>query len=560
MKTVLMLFILICSCILLQAQVTSVGLAAPTAVFDVSGSPVTTTGTLTLTFDSQSQNLFFASPDGMSGTPSFRSILATDLPIVGSGTQGIISNNTGSTQVFGDGDKEFPDKLFLSNGTTANPSLAFSGAHTTGLSWVTGEAINGSFSGTQRFQFTSLGKLVLSDCEEFDPKLDFNIYHDSNDDSPAQDGGINITTYGGTDCVYPDCHFATVTGRTASGSKGTPQATVVDQGLIELSGKGYTGSAFETSNRGVFGIYAAETHDGSGQGTYALVRTTPINSTTIHTSMLIDPEGNAGLTHSSFNTSLPNGWDATADSRFFSIESNATNKDAGILMQNASGNRGLNVWFDYSGNFAYIDDIRNDQASGVGFRFRTAGTPEAALTMLYNDAGDHVYINAGKDVTPDNLFTVGDNSEFQVDVNGKVAKYNNIATVSNGVPAEYAIAQATNKSAAQAATTIYTTPAADGFYRISWVCTITTQASTSSILGPFTVSYTGATDNVVKTWPSNNINNFNQCATNSTATGVISGCMTIYAKASTNIQFTVGYTSSGVTSMVYDYNIVCEKL
>ncbi|HNF70311.1 MAG TPA: hypothetical protein PLL28_13105, partial [Chitinophagales bacterium] len=66
MKPVSILFILICSCIYLQAQVTSVGLAAPTAVFDVSGSPVTTTGTLTLTFDSQSQNLFFASPDGMS--------------------------------------------------------------------------------------------------------------------------------------------------------------------------------------------------------------------------------------------------------------------------------------------------------------------------------------------------------------------------------------------------------------------------------------------------------------------------------------------------------------
>lgn len=59
--------------------VTSVSLALP-SIFTVSGSPVTTSGTLTGTLVSQSANLFFASPNGSSGTPTFRGILNNDLP------------------------------------------------------------------------------------------------------------------------------------------------------------------------------------------------------------------------------------------------------------------------------------------------------------------------------------------------------------------------------------------------------------------------------------------------------------------------------------------------
>ncbi len=59
--------------------VTSVGLAMP-SIFNVSGSPVTTSGTLTATLASQSGNMFFASPDGSTGTPAFRGITSNDLP------------------------------------------------------------------------------------------------------------------------------------------------------------------------------------------------------------------------------------------------------------------------------------------------------------------------------------------------------------------------------------------------------------------------------------------------------------------------------------------------
>lgn len=59
--------------------VTSVALSLPSFI-TVSGSPVTTSGTLTGTLASQSANAVFAAPDGSAGTPTFRSLVAADIP------------------------------------------------------------------------------------------------------------------------------------------------------------------------------------------------------------------------------------------------------------------------------------------------------------------------------------------------------------------------------------------------------------------------------------------------------------------------------------------------
>ena len=77
--------------------VTSVGLALPN-IFTVTISPVTTTGSLTATLASQSANRVFASPNGSAGTPTFRSLVAADLPTVpiaggGTGLTSPIANN-----------------------------------------------------------------------------------------------------------------------------------------------------------------------------------------------------------------------------------------------------------------------------------------------------------------------------------------------------------------------------------------------------------------------------------------------------------------------------------
>lgn len=63
----------------LTSAVSSVGLALPN-IFSVTNSPVTTSGTLTGSFVSQTANHVFAAPNGSSGTPTFRTLAAADIP------------------------------------------------------------------------------------------------------------------------------------------------------------------------------------------------------------------------------------------------------------------------------------------------------------------------------------------------------------------------------------------------------------------------------------------------------------------------------------------------
>jgi hypothetical protein len=62
--------------------VTSVGLAiSPGTLYTVTGSPVTSTGTLTATLNTQSANLHFVGPaSGAAAQPSFRSLVSADIP------------------------------------------------------------------------------------------------------------------------------------------------------------------------------------------------------------------------------------------------------------------------------------------------------------------------------------------------------------------------------------------------------------------------------------------------------------------------------------------------
>lgn len=63
-----------------SGSVTSVGLSLPSSVFTVTGSPVTGSGTLTGAYKSQTAGKVFASPASSSGVPTFRSLVAGDIP------------------------------------------------------------------------------------------------------------------------------------------------------------------------------------------------------------------------------------------------------------------------------------------------------------------------------------------------------------------------------------------------------------------------------------------------------------------------------------------------
>ncbi len=81
--------------------VTSVALSVPTFM-SVTGSPITTNGTLTVSFNSEAAGLVLASPSGAAGVPAFRALAATDLPIGATASLGVVKGG-GNVAIAGDG-------------------------------------------------------------------------------------------------------------------------------------------------------------------------------------------------------------------------------------------------------------------------------------------------------------------------------------------------------------------------------------------------------------------------------------------------------------------------
>lgn len=112
--------------------VTSVGLSLPGSLFSVSGSPVTTTGTLTGTLINQAQNSVFAGPSsGGPGIPGFRLLVSSDLPTVGAAQGGTGQTTlTAHAVLLGEGTSPVGfagpaavNTVLASNGVTADPSF-----------------------------------------------------------------------------------------------------------------------------------------------------------------------------------------------------------------------------------------------------------------------------------------------------------------------------------------------------------------------------------------------------------------------------------------------------
>jgi hypothetical protein len=83
----------------LTAAVTSVGLSLP-SIFNVSGSPVTSTGTLAATLATQTANFgFFGPTTGSAAAPTFRAMVLADLPAIALGN---LSNVSAGSPTSGD--------------------------------------------------------------------------------------------------------------------------------------------------------------------------------------------------------------------------------------------------------------------------------------------------------------------------------------------------------------------------------------------------------------------------------------------------------------------------
>jgi hypothetical protein len=116
----------------------------------------------------------------------------------------------------------------------------------------------------------------------------------------------------------------------------------------------------------------------------------------------------------------------------------------------------------------------------------------------------------------------------------------------------------TTQGAAIGSSIMYTTVASD-FYQVNWAATVTRAATTSSTLGPFQISYTNNSDNVLKTFPTTAVVGYNQSTLNTTG-AAIGGTFTIYARTTTPVSYIMGYTSVGATTMQYDLSITITRI
>ncbi|MBI3654090.1 MAG: hypothetical protein HY231_23920 [Acidobacteria bacterium] len=146
-----------------SGTVTSVAATVP-SVFAVSGSPITTSGTLAITFaGGQTQNRVLASPDGSSGAVALRALVAADIPNLAASkiTSGQLANARGGTGVDSTGAGN--GYLLIGNGSgfALNPLTAGSGISITNSAGGITVASNiGNDSMTQKVKISKGGSLI----------------------------------------------------------------------------------------------------------------------------------------------------------------------------------------------------------------------------------------------------------------------------------------------------------------------------------------------------------------------------------------------------------------
>lgn len=239
---------------------------------------------------------------------------------------------------------------------------------------------------------------------------------------------------------------------------------------------------------------------------------------------------------------------------------------------------GVSGWSGFgSVNAGSVFGIFNNGSEQENLNTNGIGMGNAKQIMWFSGAagnaatGDTGIVRNGAGVLEINNGTSGTFADLKlrnIVQSGKTTTYNNIATVSNGVPSEYGTADLTAQSAAVAATTIYT-PAASGMFRVSVVLQVTTASSTSSVLAGTTgvvITYTEPDGSVAQSVimalddQGGSVVSPASGNTNNTTGASSHGQLTIYAKTGVAIQYAIGYTSVGVTPMQYSAHLKVEAL
>jgi len=333
-----------------SGTVTSVALTdgSTTPIYAITGSPVTSSGTLTFTLNTEPANTVFAGPiSGGSAQPTFRSLVSADIPPINlatsgnGGVTGILPNsnttgtslNTPGTLVLRDGSGNFSASTITAtlNGNASNITATTNSTLTTltALS-LPGSQVTGNISGnaanitatsnttlTSLPNLTSAASLIISGAQVTGFTQGSVIFAGAsgqltqdnpnfywNDSTlnlglgviPATNIALDIVNSSGTSKAIQTTSYGTGSsipfrGRFARGTIGTPAAVQSGDNLSVLSGRGYGTSQFATASTGAINIVAGETFTNTSNATYLQFEATPTGSVTLAEHMRVAATG-----------------------------------------------------------------------------------------------------------------------------------------------------------------------------------------------------------------------------------------------------------------------------
>jgi hypothetical protein len=599
------------------SYVTSVALTMP-AIFSVAGSPITSSGTLAVTLANETANTVWAGPtSGGAAAPTFRALVAADIAglvstawssITAAAADLTLANTTFNTTF---------NQTSAVNWKWANTTVATSSANNLSpilnvLSdiWSNGADTVSGFTVQSKITAAPNNKTITNSSENSSniAVLTVGAAHGFTVGNRVTLTGLTTATWLNLLTLYVSAVAATTISVIDTSGHGT-SASHADTGTVTLvPPQEFTIAAVGTAgdSRVIFPLQnAANANVGTGgfafagQAALAGFGTTSLANGGFAIYTLAGGSSSAwlGLYRTSTAPQSANSvsqqvanidyGDNSAGNSTVSLNCQLANFSAGLIgaITTSTSNPSVFVGNNSGGIGNFTATAGNQIAFGIGFgkavttanQFApTSGTATfQAVVNKYtvnqtggaNGAVTGILVNAvetavgGTHLLLDlQAGAAGTTSKLAVNNSGVCTKYAGITTVSQGQPAEYATVDLTAQTAAIAATTLYAVPAGgSGMYRISWSADITTAATTSSILGGtngFQVVYTSPTDSVVKTTV---IGNSITSAANTTGTA-IGGCEVVYAKASTNIQYSFDYTSIGVTPMAFEIHVKIEAM
>jgi hypothetical protein len=593
--------------------VTSVGLAtgagAADVLYTISGSPITTSGTITETLNTQTANLIFAGPTtGSAASPTFRSLVAADIPNTTiTPIWNNLQNATGALTLANAGKATTFNQTSAVNWTWANttastsstsqssPIFNINGTYWTGAasatdSWTMQDVVSNGINVSSLLTFThgqssvivkgSFASAISNTVSITVNAGDTVVVLVNNGDGTApagitDSGGNTYTSFGnqsagaGNGTAYYSLNVANSATSVSFTAGHKPVIAVGTYKNVAAIGAS-TSSATASSGSATLSQALTTTANNSaivalfnafkGAGNVTLTQ----NTATLETSQVANtgtPTVAVGLVDyfaspaDAFTTNITSSQGAATGYNSYAIELVAAG--SGVAFNGLTGASTVTATTTTAATSTIAQPSPSLVLSGNYWTGSVSAIDKWTIQDVIgngtNGTSTLTFVHTGSSGTSTislPTLTVTGNTT----INGVISSYNNSATVGLGVPSEIVSIDLLSQTAAITATNITAAAPRTGMYKVIWSATITTADGVSSVLGGtngFQIVYTSPTDSVTKTTvPGNSVTS----SANTTGTAV-GGVEVIYAKTATAIQYKYDYTSATPGQMVYELHM-----